>query len=326
MKRARWSATGLAAVALLTVVARAPESLKAQSAADLRDDCAAMGGGLDRCTDVAVAARALTGVTGLLAGAGSDVPGSSSTLGTRIGSRPRFSTSLRAGAAWVGLPDIFDESLGAASDVSFLVPALQLGVAAGVLDGFSPMATVGGVLSLDVFGAVGLVMPPSSEGFEGSSTNVSVGARIGVLRESFTLPGVSVSVAHRFQGATRIGDTGLGDPAHIEVRPSTSSVRATIGKDLFGVGVLAGIGWDRASSDATVEVLGIGPAPVRVASPLDARRRLYFGGAALNFLLLQLALEGGWAAGYASLPGTAGASFDPTGGSPFGSLALRFTP
>lgn len=326
MTHARRSAFRVIAVALLTAVTQGTAPVAAQSPGDLRSECTASGGTLDRCTDVAIGARALVGEFSLLAGGGSEIPGSASTLGTKIGNRPRLSASLRFAAGWVGLPDVFDEGLGTAGDVSFLVPVLQLGLAAGLLDGFSPMATVGGVLSLDLFGSAALAMPPSSQGFEGNSTGVTVGARVGLVRESFTLPGVSVSVARRVMGATRLGDMELGDPAYIEIRPSVSSMRATIGKDLFGIGVLAGVGWDRASSDTVLEVQGPGSVPVRVASPLDATRRLYFGSAAMHFVLLQVSLEGGWAEGYDPVPGGAGSGFDPTGGTPFGGLSLRLTP
>lgn len=226
----------------------------------------------------------------------------------------------------MALPDIFDQGTGPASDVSFLVPSVQLTLAAGVLDGFSPMGTVGGVFSLDLFGSFGVTMPPSSQGFQGSSTSASLGARVGLLRESFTLPGVSVSVSHRFVGTTAMGDVALGDPASIELDPSATSVRATVGKDIFGVGVLAGVGWDHARSDAILRLQGIDPDPISIATTLDARRRLYFGAASLNFLLLQLSLEGGWAEGYPAVPGGAGSTFDAAAGSPFGSLSLRFTP
>jgi hypothetical protein len=304
-----------------------PAGTAAQTPGEIRDRCVGeFGGGIDRCTDVAVGARALTGSTTLLAGWGSEVPGSASTLGTKIRSRPRWSSAVRAGAMSVGLPDIFDQGTGSASDVSFMVPSVQVALAAGVLDGFSPMPTVGGVFALDLFGSFSVTMPPSAQGFRGSGTSASLGARVGLLRESFTLPGVSVAVSHRFVGTTAMGDVALGDPASIELDPSVTSVRATLGKDLFGVGVLAGVGWDHASSDAILQLQGVDPDPIRIATPLDARRRLYFGAASLNFLLLQLSLEGGWAEGYPAVPGGAGSTFDAAAGSPFGGLSLRFTP
>ncbi|MEX0837662.1 MAG: hypothetical protein WD101_04970 [Gemmatimonadota bacterium] len=298
----------------------------AQEPGELAARCALGGGDADRCANAEVAARALVGQTGLLTGLGSELPGSSSTLGTKLGSSPRLSTSLRLGAMSVGLPDLFDEGLGTAGDASFLVPSVHASLGVGLFDGFSPMATVGGVLSLDVFGSVAFVMPPSSQGFKGSATGATLGARLGVLRESFTLPGVSVSASRRFGGEVELGSTELGDPASVIVDPAVTSLRITVGKDLLGVGVLAGWGWDDASTDAVLAVAGFGPEPATVTGPVDVSRSLYFGGLSMNFLLLQLSLEGGWAEGYPDLPGGSPSSFDPGSGSAFASVALRFTP
>lgn len=298
----------------------------AQAPGELAARCALDGGDLDRCANAEVAARALLGQAGLLAGLGSEVAGSSSTLGTKLGSSPRLSASLRVGGMSVGLPDLFDEGLGTAADASFFVPSVHAGLGLGVFDGFSPMATVGGVLSLDVFGSAAFVMPPSSEGFQGSATGASLGARLGLLRESFTLPGVTVSASRRFGGEVVLGSTEMGDPASVTVDPGVTSVRVTVGKDLMGFGVLAGWGWDDASTDAVLAVAGVGPEPATVTGPVDVSRSLYFGGLSMNFLLLQLSLEGGWAEGYSDLPGGSPSSFDPEHGSAFGSLALRFTP
>jgi len=299
---------------------------EAQTPGQVAGSCVQAGGDLNRCVDVAVAARALTGDLVLLSGWGSEVPGSASTLGRKIGNTPRLATSLRLGTGSIGLPDIFDQGTGAAPDVAFLVPAASFAVALGVLDGFSPMPTVGGVLSLDLVGSVAVVMPPSAQGFHGRGTAASVGARVGILRESFTLPGVTVSAVRRFISGSALGRIDLGDPAALEVDPAVTSVRATVGKDLFGVGVLAGVGWDDASAETLVAVTRMSGEPAQVRSRMDADRRLYFGGLAMNFLLLQLSLEGGWAQGYAAVPGGAGSSFDSGRNTPFASLSLRFTP
>lgn len=317
---------GLASVVFATVAVGLPGSLTAQDADAVRDSCLDLGGGANRCTDAVVAARVIGGQFGLLAGWGSEIPGSASTLGRKIGTRPRLSISARAGALSMGLPDLFDEGTGAAPDVSFVVPSVRGEAAFGLLDGFSPAPTVGGVLSIDLLGSLGLVMPPSSQGFDGTVTVASLGARVGLLRESFTLPGVSVSVARRFVGGSALGRPQLGDPAGIEVDPELTSVRATVGKDLFGIGWIGGVGWDDTKAQVVVEVeRTVGP-PVRVASSIEADRRLYFAGASMTFLLLQLSVEGGWAEGHPALSGSAGSTFDSESGSAFGSLALRFMP
>jgi len=317
-----------AALAVAAVVGPLAWSLPAaaQTPGQVAGSCVQAGGDLNRCVDAAVAARALAGDILLLSGWGSEVPGSASTLGRKIGNTPRLATSLRLGAGLVGLPDIFDQGTGAAPDMSFVLPAASFAVGLGVLDGFSPMPTVGGVLSLDLVGSVAVVLPPTSQGFHGRGTAASVGARVGILRESFTLPGVSVSAVRRFVSGSALGRIDLGDPAAVEVDPAVTSVRATVGKDLFGIGVLAGVGWDDASAETLVEVARVSGTPAQVRSRMDADRKLYFGGLAMNFLLLQLSLEGGWAQGYAAVPGAAGSSFDAGRSTPFASLSLRFTP
>jgi hypothetical protein len=300
---------------------------RAQDAGEVRSRCVEMGGDADRCTRAAVGARALMGEVGLASGLGSEIPGSPSPLGRKIGNRPRLSTSLRVAASGASLPDVFHAGPGPATEArSFVLPSIHLGLAAGLLDGFSPLPTVGGFLSLDAFASLSFVTPPSGEGFDGSATGLSFGLRAGLLRESFTLPGIAVSVSRRYAGDVRLGDAALGDPADISVDPAVTSVRATVGKDLFGVGVLGGVGWDFHSADTLIRLGTEAAAPLELASSMDARRTIYFGSAALSFLLLQLSLEGGWAAGFERVPGAAGEAFDSGQGSAFGSLAVRFTP
>ena len=325
-RRRRAARPARLAALVAAVLALGVPGVRAQTAADLAQQCTAAGGASGPCLDGAVAARALSAQLGLLSGWGSEVAGSASTLGRKIGNTPRLSFSVRAGGMSVGLPDLFDEGTGPAPDASFLVPALQAGIGVGVLDGFSPMATVGGVLSLDVFGSLGVVMPPSSQGFHGSVTSGSVGARVGLLRESFTLPGVSFSASRRFVGGAGLGDTELGDRTALEVDPSVTSLRLTVGKDLFGIGVLAGWGRDDGDADVVLSVSDGGAGVITVSDPVEADRNLYFGGLAMNFLLLQVSLEGGWAEGFPAVPGPGASGFDAARGSAFGSLSVRFTP
>jgi len=316
-----------AALLALAALALGGRPARAQDAGEVRSRCVETGGAPDRCTRAAVGARALMGEVGLASGLGSEVPGSPSPLGRKIGNRPRLSTSLRIAGSAASLPDVFHVGPGPATEArSFVLPAIHLGVAAGLLDGFSLLPTVGGFLSLDAFASLSFVMPPSGEGFHGSATGLSFGVRAGILRESFTLPGLAVSVSRRYAGDVRLGDAALGDPADLSVDPAVTSVRATVGKDLFGVGVLGGMGWDFHSADALIRMGTDGTAPIELSSPLEADRRVYFGGAALSFLLLQLSVEAGWAGGFERVPGTTGEAFDSARGSAFGSVAVRFTP
>ena len=123
-------------------------------------------------------------------------------------------------------------------------------IALGLFDGVRLFPTVGGFLSLDAFGRTAFLLLPESEGFSGGTRAYTAGVRVGIFREGFTIPGVSVSASRRFVGSVDLG--GTADPSSVTVDPSVTSFRATVGKDLFAVEWLAGFGWDDFSGDATV--------------------------------------------------------------------------
>ncbi|HSW28340.1 MAG TPA: hypothetical protein VLH75_02495 [Longimicrobiales bacterium] len=284
--------------------------------------CADAGGPVLRCSELAVTARALQGSAGLLAGLGSEVAGSAGTLGRRLGTTPRVAVGARAAFAHVGLPDLADPGAEPSRQATFVVPAVHAGVAVGVFDGFFVLPTVGGVLSLDLLANTSVLFLPTADGFDGKASGWSVGARLGVLRESFTLPGVAVSLTRRDLEPVRFGDPlGAGGGA-VETDATVTSVRATVGKDLLSVGLLAGMGWDRYAGSVTLRPVGLDPLS---DGSFTHSRQLVFGGASLNFLILQLSAEAGWARGAGVVNGYRGAPFDPARGSGYGSLAFRLT-
>jgi hypothetical protein len=312
----------LCALTVFAALARGADEAAAQTAGEVLDACVEAGGDETRCADAAVAARALMGQVGLLAGGGSEVPGAASTLGRRLGSTPRTAVSLRIGGIGAGHPDLAAGGVGAAADeVSYFVPSVQGSVALGLTDGFAPLPTVGGLLSLDVLAQAGLLFLPESKGFGGATAAFSLGARLGLLRESFTLPGVSVSVSRRFIGDFELDGAAAG-ATRIELDPAATSLRVTVGKDLFAVGVLAGLGWDFYSGEGALAVPA-GMVFTEVDTTLDASRRLIFLGASLSFVVLQISAEGGWAQGFDPVSGYADSPFDAAKGSAFGGLAVR---
>lgn len=320
MKVRTWNFVAVALLASSLAV-----QVTAQDAARVRDVCLVAGGSVTPCGEAAVAARALLADVGLLAGLGSEVPGAASTLGRRIGSTPRIGVSFQFGGLRLGTLDVLDSGAGPVPEASLFVSTVQGSVAVGVLDGFSLLPTVGGFLSVDLVGRVGLLLLPGSEGFQGNGSSLTLGARVGILRESFTLPGLSLSISRRFVGKVRFGNAGTGDPGQIDLDPSITSFRATVGKDLLSVGVMAGVGWDDYSSSTDMQVSNGFSSLVPVVSSLDVGRRIYFVGASMNFLVIQFSAEGGWAQGFKPLSGMLGSPFDPTSSTVFGSLALRLT-
>lgn len=304
---------------IVGVLSLPPSHAVTQTPRDLADACEANSGDPARCVAASVFARSLVGHVGLAGGLGSPVPGTASVLGQRVGG-VRLALSARAAALRAGSPDLSDP-FGLA-EASFTIPVVDVGVVVGLFDGFRLLPTVGGFLSVDLFGSADFVFLPQSEGFAGTTRSYSIGGRVGLFRESFTLPGVSVSAARRF-----IGDVGLHVAApvtSVTVDPSVTSFRATVGKDLFAFEVMAGVGWDEYSSDASVDFGGFGGGAA--SGPLDASRRLYFVSLARSYnIVLNLSVEGGWAQGFDPVAGYNGVAYDPTSGTPFGSVALRFT-
>jgi hypothetical protein len=269
----------------------------------------AVGAGRDVATDI-----------GLLASPGAEVPGRGSALGRRIGGSPRFAPWIRAAGHSLTVPDLGDPT--GAGEASFFVPALQGGIGVGVFDGFGVLPTVGGVLSLDLVAQGSFLFLPREQGFDGRVDVVSFGARVGLLRESFTLPGVTLSVARRLSGSVRLGDTAAGDGGQVVVDPSVTSLRATVGKDLFAFGVLLGAGWDDFSSETTARVTDGSGGFATVSSTLEMSRTLYFLGLSRQLGVFTWAsLEVGWAQGLDAVE-IGSASSPERGSTVFASLAL----
>jgi hypothetical protein len=198
-------------------------------------------------------------------------------------------------------------------------------LALGAFDGFSVAPTVGGILSLDLLATAGLVTSSRKDGFAGETlAGVGVGVRVGVFRESFTLPGVTFTATRRWLGETRFGTFGEEGGRGAEFETTVTSLRGVVGKDFFALGFLAGMGWDRYEGSARVQAaVPSGTDSVFDADDFDADRMVVFGGVSYNFLVLQLAAEGGWAEGFDAGSGRAAGSFDPEEGTLFGGVSLR---
>ncbi len=314
--------TGLLALLLLPVPAHA------QDLSPLVAQCASGGSSslLTACRSAVLAGQTIRGGIAITGAGGTELPGTSSTIGRRLGSSPRVSLALGVQAASFEMPDLRGAGSDGQGTNTVAAYGLKGTVAVGLLDGFSVIPTVGGVFSVDLLGSLGLILLGEGDGFPKNEVMISGGARLGIFRESFTMPGVTVSAVQHFGGAA--GWTNGGTPrTDVDADLSTTSVRATVGKDLFGLAVLAGVGWDwnmgaldvRVSDPADPTVLG-----VAATDALTSRRNVYFAGLSITRLVLQLSLEAGWAGGYAALPGYPGA-YDPGSAVPFAIIAGRLT-
>ncbi len=282
------------------------------------------------CHQAALALEAARGGLTTAASAGSEIPGAASTLGYRLRSHPRFAVSARGGLARFSLADL---QYGYGSDTrteteAVFAPSLNLGGTVGALDGFSLAPTVGGILSLDITGSVHKLFPPEGHGIRGSGWGWGVGARVGILRESFTLPGVSISATRRWLGSFRVGDGLEVGPAEAKFDLEATSLRGVVGKDILGVGLLAGLGWDRVQGGGTIRARTslTGPEGFASSSSLTSSRLVYFAGGSLTFLVAQVSAEAGWSqARDPELPEEPGGSKYPPSGAYFAALSVRVT-
>jgi hypothetical protein len=238
-----------------------------------------------------------------------------------MASSPRLAFSVRPAAARATYGSPQDGSVHA-----FWPAGLEAQVTVGLLEGWSPLPTMGGVLSVDVLGELGFERLSGGSGFDGSIHDVGYGARVGLLRESFTLPGVSVSASRRHLGDVAWGPAE-GPGTRLAFTPTVTSLRATASKELLSFGVLGGWGWDRYAGPSSLTVRGIAAEimPSAQASSDDFRtdRQMVFGGLSYTLLVLQLSGEIGWARGFSGP--TTSSGFEPSSSSVFGSVAARLT-
>ncbi len=298
----------------------------AQDLTPLVTQCAAGGSALllTSCRSAVLAAQAIRGGLALADRTGPELSGASSTIGRRLGS-PRVSLDFRLRLARFTMPNILNAGTGVAAETSVNVYGLKGSVAVGLLDGFSLMPTVGGVFSLDFLASASFMLMEESDGFLGNENLLSLGGRLGIFRESFTLPGVTVSAVQSLGRSVEWESVVVGSSIDADV--STTSVRATVGKDFFTFAILGGVGWDWDRGDMGVQVSDPaipGGQGGGVLGGLTTRRTVYFGGVSITRLVFQFSLEGGWAGGYEDLAGYAGA-YQPGARMPFISVAGRLT-
>lgn len=311
----------------LLVVSGSFSTAWAQDLAPLIDQCASGGSAelLTSCQSAVLAAQSIRGGVAVTDRMGASLSGSFSTLGRRLGSAPRLSGVIRFGMTRFRMPDLLDGGTGVAAENSAYAYGLKGSFAVGVLDGFSLMPTVGGLLSLDLLGSASLVFLGDSDGFRGNEVIFSVGGRLGIFRESFNLPGLTVSAMQSFGGTA---DWSAGtDGSQIQSKISATSVRAIVGKDFFTAAVSGGFGWNWDRGEMAVQV----PDPtipggegIGRMDGLTTRRSVYFAGVSITRLVYQFSVEGGWVGGYDGLAGYGG-TYDPGASTPFISVAARLT-
>lgn len=360
MSYAMTKAFGWTAVALALSAAPAPAQGAAAPCADFPDPSIGA-----TCYTVAQAVESAQPQLGIVLTGGNPTLGTASTGGIRLGLLPRVSATAKANLVFVRLPDILAESAGEAAQTlndatGIPVPALSGAASVGVFPGISLAPTVGGVGAVDLLGSATWIPLGifDVEGFSDDTPDFSygVGARLGLLRESFTMPGISVSLMYHRLGTVSYGDVcdepllggisqerngytvtagpclnNQGDPGEFAVDLSNWSTRAAVSKRLLGLGLTAGVGYDRFSSDAAFgfrarcPLVGQVNCYARVSDlEVDNGRWSGFVDGSFSLLVATFAAEIGWLQGDDPIQGFPSSSdFDPRSGTFFGSLGFR---
>jgi hypothetical protein len=147
---------------------------------------------------------------------------------------------------------------------------------------------------------------PRGKGFaDEKPKSWAVGARVGILRESFTAPGISVSGMYRRTGDISYGDSTLATKnSYFSLDDLTAwSYRAAISKRIpvIGFGVTGGVGIDKYNASSSIALRDaslLGGGTFRVtATDMKQTRKSAFLNASWTLLVLNVAGELGWQEG-----------------------------
>jgi hypothetical protein len=242
--------------------------------------------------------RAVQERVGIALWGGSPVPGTASTLGMRIGSTPRVSVSARLSLVPMEVPPLLDRArFPSGREGRTLIAAVSAQTTVGVFQGFSPLPTVGGVLSVDALTRLSAARLPGGAGFDdGVAVGWSGGVRVGVLRESFTMPGVSVTTSYGRSTSVTLGDPG-GETSEGFTRGGISDLNATlsVSRRISAVRLTGGVAADRYASDVRVAYHDLVLRErVMDRGRVTTDRRSWFANVSWTSLVFHSSAEFGW--------------------------------
>lgn len=279
------------------------------------------------CHKSILAARTIRSGVSLSAGYGSELPGSSNAIGRRKeGQVParNLSFAFSSGFARIRIPSLY---IGSSNrDLSNVVNVYGLNTTftLGLFDGLAISPGVKGVFSMDVIGSASVQFFnwDSEQPIVVSGTG-SAGVRIGLLRESFSFPGLTVSVV-RQTGRDLDLDSSRKDRVDLVVGNRSTRFRTTVGKDFSKLGILAGIGWNYNSGLLQGTIPGMLARSAWTFSSKEAvdSQALYFTGLSFTDMVFQLSLELGLVEEL-DVPSNVYFGYDSSSSVVFGRLAVR---
>lgn len=276
------------------------------------------------CTAAVDATRALNPIAGLLFSGGNPVIGTAATLGAWRGS-----LAFRATATTVVLPSTDYDGVGNTVGVGdrLTVPMPVIEGAVGVYNGLD-----GGFLSVDVLGSIQPLPDVDRVQITGAVARVGrvafglgAGVRVGLMSDSGSSPGLSISLMRRDLPRVQYGNVGDGDDYSYSVNLAAWNARLAISKRVKFFDFAAGVGWDRYFGTARAEIAnlngGVPEPPIKIR--LSDQRWMLFGNTGLTFGPMRLVGEAGYQSGKDQDLTTEFEDFDTTKGKWFGGVGLR---
>lgn len=267
--------------AALVAVATSPGVPAALGAQAVVPPCASQQA-QDACQKTADLFTLLAPQLGALAAGGSPTPGQ---VGL-IGGLGHVSLGVRVNGVRGDVPDVRQSSVGAGAAEQGSIPTrerllllpvvdLSLGLLNGVLVGGSHVGGLDLLVSgswLPAIDEAGTrIAPPAG------NVRVSLGARLGLLRETLHMPALDFTVMRRQLPGLEVRSlTAAGDSLTLGgMRVRSDSWRLVAGKSFLSMAVAGGVGQDRYAStaDAAAMLGGSGSAGVRL-EPVGLEQRL----------------------------------------------------
>ena len=275
------------------------------------------------CNTMVDATKVFHPLAGLLVSGGNPVLGTAATRG-KFG---HLSATLRVNAIKASLPNPDSAAQNPVpSSFDGYFPAPMIEAAVGLYGGQG-----GGLLSIDGLASAvllpasrvpGMSVDPGAPKIGDVALGIGYGVRIGVVRGSFPVPAVSVSVMKRHVPRIQFGDVTASDPADFATDLNATNWRAVAGMRVLFADVAAGIGIDHYTSTAIIhyqDITGI----QTVTLDLKNTRQVLFADAGLTTGLVKLVAELGYQTGTDQRFSTNFSDFDPKAGHVFWGAGLR---
>lgn len=233
---------------------------------------------------------------GLAISGGNPVVGSFKTFGG-LG---HLSIGIRATAFKADVPDLSYDGNGAVpkgEEIGLGAPTIDAGL--GLFNGLA-----NGMLSVDLLASVtavptnidNLSVDPDASTVGDFAYHIGWGARVGVIRQAFPIPAVTVSYMKREIPRVQYGDVPAGDDYSYQIGVKSTSLRATVGYNMPILSLGVGLGRDSYTGDSEIQFNNPDPGNPgieTISMDLDQSRTTLFADVGINLGPLKFAGEVG---------------------------------